>query len=221
MKSSWLRYPPVVLFSLRKEVSSYLLQFPTLSVTFTGGDLTWLPDTDACMIPVLLFTLQLSSTRTGGGPRAVTAHAVVPTMGYKIYVAIGTIKSLKDFIFLCGHGTQHLDTGDKMWTVWKIGGSCPVWTYGFLILLLQVTHLPLLHLETLKYLNLGYRLYQLRFSSLRYTETLNMDLHFSNIFLCHLSHSHSVVIYVFYALFSQLIFTFPHAGYLWQETFIL
>lgn len=107
MKSSWLRYPPVVLFSLRKEVSSYLLQFPTLSVTFTGGDSTWLPDTDACMIPVLLFTRQLSSTKTGGGPRAVTAHAVVPTVGYKIYVAIGTIKSLKDFIFLCGHGTQH------------------------------------------------------------------------------------------------------------------
>lgn len=83
-------------------------------MTFTGGDSTWLPDTDACMIPVLLFTLQLSSTKTGGGPRAVTAHAVVPTMGYKIYVAIGTIKNLKDFIFLCGHGTQHLDTGDKM-----------------------------------------------------------------------------------------------------------
>lgn len=99
MKSSWLRYPPVVLFSLRKEVSSYLLQFPTLSVTFTGGDLTWLPDTDACMIPVLLFTLQLSSTKTGGGPRAVTAHAVVPTMGYKIYVAIGTIKNLKGLHF--------------------------------------------------------------------------------------------------------------------------
>ena len=100
-------------------------------------------------------------------------------------------------------------------------GSCPVQTHNFLIVLLQITHLPLLPLGALIYLNLWCRLYQLHFSTLEYIETLNVDLHFSTIFLWYLSHSHSVVIYVFYSLFSQLIFTFPHEGYLWQGTVIL
>lgn len=91
MKSSPLRYTPAALFSLRKEVSSSLLQFPTLSVTFTGADSSCLPDRGACM-SVFLFTLQLTSTRTAGGPRAVTAHAGVPRVGYKTYVAIRKLK---------------------------------------------------------------------------------------------------------------------------------
>lgn len=38
------------------------------------------------MTPVLLFTLQLSTTRTECGLRAVTAHAAVPIAGCKSYV---------------------------------------------------------------------------------------------------------------------------------------
>lgn len=81
-------------------------------------------------------------------------------------------------------------------------GSCPVQTHSFLIVLLQVTHLPLLPLGTLIHLDLWYRLYQLHFSTLERMEILNVDLHFSTIFLWYLSHSHSVVIYVFYAVFT-------------------
>lgn len=173
------------------------------------------------MMPVLLFTLQLSTTRTGCGPGAVTAHAAVPLGGCKTYVGNKSNKRSTRFIFLCDHGTQHLDTGNKVSCMERCVGSCPVRTHSFLIVLLQVTHLPLLPLGTLIYLNLWYRLYQLHFSTLEYVEFFNEVLHFSTIFLRHLSHSHSVVIYVFYALFSQLIFTFPHEGYLWQGTFIL
>lgn len=86
-----------------------------------------------------------------------------------------------------GLSTWTLETKCELYG--KCGVSCPVWTYGFLIVLLQVTYLPLLHLEALKYLNLRYRLHQLHFSSLVYTEILNVDLHFSNIF-CVISQTH-------------------------------
>lgn len=65
------------------------------------------------------------------------------------------------------------------------------------------------------------QVYQLQFVPLEYMEILNMEWHFSTTFLRRISHSHPLVILVFYALFSQLICAFPHERYLWQGTFIL
>lgn len=83
-------------------------------------------------------------------------------------------------------------------------GFCSVQTHSFLIVLFHVT-------TGSTNCNL----------ILEYREIVNVEMHFSTTFLWRISHSHSVVIYIFYVLFSQLICTFPHEGYLQQGTFIL
>jgi len=128
-------------------------------VTTAGADSAWQLASGGCMMPVLLFTLQLSTTRTGCRSRAVTAHAAVPIGHY-----MGNKRNKRSTRHLFSSVTMGLST-------WTLDTKCELHGNTFrllpcadtrlLIVLLQVTHLPLLPLGTLIYLHLWYKLYQL------------------------------------------------------------
>lgn len=102
---------PSSFLSFEKRNVIITTEISIFSVTSAGEDSTWLLDSGGPMMPVLLFTLQLSTRRTWRGLKAVTTHAAVPRGGCKSYVDNKSNKTS------ARHSVSSVTMGLSTWTL--------------------------------------------------------------------------------------------------------